>query len=121
MPHLIWARQALLDVQRLYRFLAPRNRDAATRAVSAIRRGVQMLCLQPGLGRPIEGMDEAFRDWIIDFGDSGYVVRYRLEPRQVIVLAVRHQRDDPDKAAAEEACAEMRRAREWLAKPAVGE
>ena len=93
MPHLIWAPQALLDVQRLYRFLAPRNQDAATRAVSAIRRGVQVLSLQPRLGRPVEGMDEAFRDWIIDFGDSGYVVRYRLEPRHVIVLAVRHQRE----------------------------
>jgi len=93
MPRLIWAPQALQGVQHLYRFLAPRNRDAATRAVSAIRRGVQMLCLQPGLGRPIEGMDEAFRDWIIDFGDSGYVLRYRLDPRHVIVLAVRHQRE----------------------------
>ena len=93
MPRLIWAPQALQDVQRLYRFLAPRNQDAATRAVSAIRRGVQVLSLQPGLGRPVEGMDEDFRDWIIDFGDSGYVVRYRLDPRYVIVLAVRHQRE----------------------------
>jgi plasmid stabilization system protein ParE len=93
MPRLIWAPQALQDVQRLYRFLAPRNHDAATRAVSAIRRGVQVLSLQPRLGRPVEGMDEAFRDWVIDFGDNGYVVRYRLDPRHVIVLAVRHQRE----------------------------
>ena len=80
-----------------------------------------MLSLQPGSGRPVEGMDEAFRAWIIDFGDSGYVVRYRLDPRYVIVLVAWHQRDGHDKAAADEACAEMRSARNWLAKPAVGE
>ena len=33
MPQLIWAPPALLDVQRLYRFLAPKNADAAKRAV----------------------------------------------------------------------------------------
>ena len=43
MPRLIWAQPALLDVQRLYRFLAPKNVDAAKRAVKAIRHGVQVL------------------------------------------------------------------------------
>ncbi|MDP1612083.1 MAG: hypothetical protein Q8M11_13605 [Sulfuritalea sp.] len=32
--------------------------------------------------------DEAFRDWIIDFGDSGYVVRYRITNDGVMILAV---------------------------------
>ena len=93
MPRLIWAQPALLDVQRLYRFLAPKNVDAAKRAVKAIRLGVQVLGQQPGIGRPIEDLPEEFREWIIDFGDSGYVARYRLGPDAVVILAVRHQKE----------------------------
>lgn len=93
MPQLIWSPQALLDVQRLYRFLAPKNQDAAKRAVSAIRQGVRVLSLQPGLGRPVLDMDDEFRDWIVDFGDSGYVARYRLDAQHIIILAVRHQKE----------------------------
>ena len=93
MPQLIWSPQALLDVQRLYRFLALRNQDAAKRAIKAIRQDVKVLSLQPGMGRPAQDMNDEFRDWIIDFGDSGYVARYRLDAQYVIILAVRHQKE----------------------------
>lgn len=93
MPRLIWSPAALLDVQRLYRFLAPKNLDAAKRAVKAIRQGVNGLEQQPGMGRPVEDMDDEFRDWIIDFRDSGYVARYRVDQKFVTVLAVRHQKE----------------------------
>lgn len=93
MSRLIWSPSALLDVQRLYRFLAPKNLDAAKRAVAAIRQGVKVLEQQPGVGRPVDDMDDAFRDWIIDFGDSGYVARYRVDPQSVTILAVRHQKE----------------------------
>lgn len=93
MSRLIWSPSALLDVQRLYRFLAPQNLDAAKRAVKAIRQGVNVLEQQPGVGRPVETMDDTFRDWIIDFGDSGYVVRYRVDQESVTILAVQHQKE----------------------------
>jgi plasmid stabilization system protein ParE len=96
MSRLIWSQAALCDVQRLYRFLAPKNPDAAKRAVKAIRQGVQALGQQPGVGRPIEGMAEAFREWIIDFGASGYVARYRIDTDAVTILAVRHQKQVGD-------------------------
>jgi hypothetical protein len=38
-------------------------------------------------------MDDAFRDWIIDFGYSGYVARYRADRQVVTILAVRHQKE----------------------------
>jgi plasmid stabilization system protein ParE len=38
-------------------------------------------------------MDEGFRDWVIDFGDSGYVVRYHIANDDVLILAVRHQKE----------------------------
>ncbi|MEN9765899.1 MAG: hypothetical protein RL397_1854 [Pseudomonadota bacterium] len=93
MPRLIWSPSALLDVQRLYRFLAPKNPDAAKRSVAAIRQGVRVLERQPGVGRPVDDMDDEFRDWIIDFGDSGYVARYRVDPQSVTILSVRHQKE----------------------------
>lgn len=93
MPRLIWSQQALLDVQRLYRFLATKNIDAAKRAIRTVRQGVAVLGEQPVIGRLVEDMPEEFREWIIDFGDSGYVIRYRIEPRSVIILGVRHQKE----------------------------
>ena len=93
MSRLIWSPSALLDVQRLYRFLAPKNSEAAKRAVQAIRLGVKVLEQQPGLGRPVEDMDNEFRDWIIDFGESGYVARYRVDQQSITILAVRHQKE----------------------------
>jgi plasmid stabilization system protein ParE len=93
MPRLIWSRSALLDVQRLYRFLASQNPAAARRAVKAMREEMKVLVLQPNIGRPIEDLPEAFREWVIDFGDSGYVARYRIDADVVTILAVRHQKE----------------------------
>ena len=93
MPHLIWSPTAIADVQRLYRFLAPKNENAAKRAVKAIRAGVKTLAQQPKAGRasPEAGMD--FREWPIDFGDYGYVVLYRFAGSTVVVVNVRHGRE----------------------------
>ena len=61
--------------------------------MQAIRLGVKVLEQQPGLGRPVEDMDDEFRDWIIDFGESGYVARYRVDQQSITILAVRHQKE----------------------------
>jgi ParE toxin of type II toxin-antitoxin system, parDE len=38
-------------------------------------------------------MEPAFREWLIDFGDSGYVALYRLDGETAAILAVRHQKE----------------------------
>ena len=94
MSRLIWSPAALLDVKRLYDFLKTKDLDVAKRAAKeAIRQGVKVLENQSRVGRPVDDMEDEFRDWIIDFGDSGYVVRYRVGQRFVTVLAVRHQKE----------------------------
>jgi plasmid stabilization system protein ParE len=93
MPRLIWAPSALDDVRRLHRFLAEKKLNAAKRAVKAMREGVKILAQQPGVGRPVEDMDAEFREWMIDFGDSGYVALYRFDGQTAVILAVRHQRE----------------------------
>lgn len=93
MPRLIWSEPALANVQCLYRFLAEKNLAAAKHAVKAIRDGVKILARHPQVGRVVDEMDEVFRDWPLDFGDSGYVVRYRYDGELVTILAVRHQKE----------------------------
>ena len=93
MPQVIFAPTAILDLQRLREFLRPKNPAAAQRSAETILKAVQMLGLQPHIGRPIEDMPEDYREWPIDFGDSGYVARYRFEGEAVIILAVRHQKE----------------------------
>jgi plasmid stabilization system protein ParE len=93
MPRLIWTPQALRDVQRLYRFVADKNPDAANRAVKAIREGVKVLAHQPGIGRPLQDMEPEYREWMIDFGDAGYVALYRYDGKTAVMLAIRHQRE----------------------------
>lgn len=93
MPRLIWSPEALMDVQRLYRFLAEKNADAARRAAGAIREGAQIIADHPQAGRPVDDMDPAFREWPVSFGATGYVVLYHLAGDTALVVAVRHQRE----------------------------
>nr|WP_202109429.1 type II toxin-antitoxin system RelE/ParE family toxin [Bordetella sp. 15P40C-2] len=88
---MIWTPPALADVQRLYRFLAAQDAEAAQRAVRAIRAGVKILAHQPRIGRPLDDLEPEFREWLIDFGNSGYVALYRFDSENIVVLAVRHQ------------------------------
>ncbi|MBI1740705.1 MAG: type II toxin-antitoxin system RelE/ParE family toxin, partial [Candidatus Koribacter versatilis] len=62
MSRLRWSQPALLDVARLYDFLAPMSRDAAKRAVRAIRQGVKALSKHPQSGRPVEELPPEFRE-----------------------------------------------------------
>lgn len=88
---IVWTQQSAQDISRLHRFLAIKDQDSAKRALVAIRSGVKVLLLQPGMGRPSHDMDAVFREWVIDFGNSGYIVKYHFNGADVTILAVRHQ------------------------------
>lgn len=93
MPKLIWSPQALLDVQRAFRFLGQKNVDAAKRAAKAVRASVRIIAQHPEVGRPVEEVDPDYREWLIDFGDSGYVILYRHNGQTAVILAVHHQKE----------------------------
>jgi plasmid stabilization system protein ParE len=61
--------------------------------VRAIREGLKVITKQPGIGRPAEDMEPEYREWLIDFGASGYVVLKRFDGENAVILAVRHQRE----------------------------
>ncbi len=93
MPQIKYAAGAIRDLQRLRAFLQSKNPMAAKRAAETIMKSLQMLGYQPQIGRPIEDMSDEYREWLIDFGDSGYAVRYRIDMGTVVILAVRHQKE----------------------------
>lgn len=91
MSSLIWSVAALADVQRLYRFLAPKNLGAAKRAVATIRRSVRWLDAYPHLGKLSNHLGPGHRQLTVPFGDEGYVVFYSEQGGVVTILAVKHQ------------------------------
>ena len=93
MSRVRWSQPALLDVARLYGFLAPKSRDAAKRAIKAIRRGVKALGKHPEIGRPVEELPLEFREWVIDFGHGAHITLYHYDGKQIVILAVRHGRE----------------------------
>jgi plasmid stabilization system protein ParE len=93
MPQLTWTPEALRGIQRIHSFLAPKSPVAASRAVRAVREGLRTIATHPGAGRAAEKMAPEFREWLIPFGDSGYVALYRVQGDMVVILAIRHQRE----------------------------
>lgn len=93
MARVVWTRHALRDVERLHRFLAGKNPDAARRAVRAIRQGIKVLAIHPEIGRPVEDMPPEYRERLIPFGGGAYLALYRYEAETVAILAIRHGRE----------------------------
>lgn len=93
MPRLRWSQSALRDITRLYDFLSPKSREAARRAIKAIREGTKLLRTNPEIGRPVDELPPEFREWIIEFGQGGYLVLYRYDGKEVVLLAIRQGRE----------------------------
>ena len=92
-------REALEDLLRLEDFLvesalAHGDFDLPRRAVAAIRSEFRILETNPFTCRIAE-TDRLERELVIPFGASGYVALFRiLSEREVVVAAIRHQRED---------------------------
>ena len=92
-------REALEDLLRLEDFLvesalAHGDFDLPRRAVAAIRHEFRILETNPFTCRIAE-TDRLERELVIPFGVSGYVALFRiLSEREVVVAAIRHQRED---------------------------
>ena len=93
MPPIKYTPEAQADIQSAYTFLAPKDLEAAIAAVKAIRGQLRILGRHPEAGRPTKDYGLEFREWVIDYGDSGYVALYYFDSRQVVILSVRHQKE----------------------------
>ncbi|MBI5140696.1 MAG: type II toxin-antitoxin system RelE/ParE family toxin [Nitrospirae bacterium] len=87
-----WLPGAIADLQRLRDFLVPHSNEAATRAVTVIKGAINLLMHHPYIGKPVETMPK-YRDLVIPFGTSGYVLRYRIETERILVVALKHGKE----------------------------
>jgi plasmid stabilization system protein ParE len=91
---------AVADLERLVDFLLDRaetaeDLDRAQAAIDGIRATAQhRLAITPFSFRKA-AQNPAQRELIIPFGGTGYVALYEIvNPSKVVVLAVRHQREE---------------------------
>ena len=94
MPQLIVTPTAVAGIERCLRFLAAKTPQASRRALQTIRKHIESLKTMPDVGRHVAEFPGQ-RELLIDFGDSGYVARYRFVPEQntVYILAFRHPKE----------------------------
>lgn len=94
MTKLLWLPEALADVERLHGFLKGMDELAASRCVETILKGSKLLRATPRLGRPMpDELDR--RELFMQFGAAAYVLRYKLEDADtVVIIRVWHSRED---------------------------
>lgn len=90
---LIWERGAINDLVRLREFIKPHNSKAASNAAKRIIDSANLLLNNPYLGHPIEELPE-FNELFIPFGKRGYVMRYRVDGKKIVILRVWHGREE---------------------------
>jgi plasmid stabilization system protein ParE len=88
--------EALEDLKRLQAFLIEKDAAAAARAVDAIETSFELLEYSPFSCRKAwPGDRPLLRELVIPFGNAGYVALFEIDgPSHVLILAVRHQRED---------------------------
>lgn len=92
MTALRYARQALDDLERQADFLLETSPANAAATYDLIESALILLIQHPLIGRPVEA---GLRELVISRGRTGYVALYRYDEArdEVLVLAVRHQRE----------------------------
>jgi plasmid stabilization system protein ParE len=88
------------DLERLFDFLlehaqTTEDLDQAQAAIDAIRAAVQHRLASTPFSFRKAAQNPAQRELVIPFGGTGYVALYEIvSPSKVVVLAVRHQREE---------------------------
>jgi len=92
MTRWVFAAAAAEDLERLVEFLHERFPEDAIQTVDIITDALNILQRHPRIGRPLEA---ALRELVISRGRTGYLALYEYDEVSdlVIVLAVRHQRE----------------------------
>jgi plasmid stabilization system protein ParE len=89
---LVYADQALQDMERLSDFLVASDPSAAQATAGLTFEALDILINNPEIGRKVH---LGQREVVISRGRTGYLALYRFLPhlQRVLVLAVRHQRE----------------------------
>jgi plasmid stabilization system protein ParE len=91
-----WLPDAVDDFERLYFFLLDKDSGAAENAAKNIIKGVYLLMVTPRIGKPMPDRDDR-RELFLALGAGAYVIRYRLESTQsVVIIRIWHNRENRD-------------------------
>ncbi len=83
------------DIKRLYAFLLEKDLQAASHALEAINKAMELLKTFPFTCRKAKADNPFLRELVISFGANGYVALFEIEENNIVtILAVRHQRED---------------------------
>src|SRR5665647_1274043 len=94
MPSIKYSAQAITDLKRLHDFLQAQDPEVTKRAVAVIRDALNKIAIMPERFRPVAGK-LYHREAIIDFGNSGYIARFRHMPNGTITIArIKHQKEN---------------------------
>ena len=93
--------EAVADLRRLEDFAIERELASETpdwntpqRALDAIREGLRLLTWSPYSCRKADLGNGRSRELVVPFGGTGYVVLFEIIGDDVVVGAVRHQREE---------------------------
>ena len=93
--------EAVADLQRLEDFAIERELASETpdwtmpqHALDAIGEGMRLLSWSPFTCRKAELGNGRSRELVVPFGGAGYVVLFEIVGNDVVVGAVRHQREE---------------------------
>ena len=92
MAQLIYAAEALTDLERLTEFLLEQAPESAPAVLAQLTAAIEILANHPLISRRVEG---ELRELVILRGASGYLALYRFDSAREIVrmLRIRHQRE----------------------------
>lgn len=92
MLRIVFAPQALDDLEKLTDFLIENDKNAALRTIELIEEAIQILAKHPLVGRLC---DTHLRELVISRGKGGYVALYSFEESKNMILinAIRHQKE----------------------------
>lgn len=92
MIELIYAAQALRDLERLIDFLLETDPQAAQDTAALIIEALEILVQHPEIGRKAHFGQ---RELVISRGRTGYLALYRFLSHidRILILALRHQRE----------------------------
>ena len=91
---IVFAEEALADLERIFDFTFARDGAEALQHIDRIRGAVMILEDHPEIGRPTEPRSN-LRELVISHGRSGYVALYEhsLAEKLIRIAAIRHQRE----------------------------
>ena len=89
---IVWLPQVIDDLKRGREFLRLQNVQAAQRAVLAISKMAALLAANPRFGMMAREAPD-FRDVVVPFGRRNYVLRYRIDGDDIVIVALRHARE----------------------------